>query len=103
MNTAMNKKTEKWLAWVFGLLFATSLVIYAVGVCYIQTHLCEQIGPSIAMFGVVVGILACGVLTARALVTRTTLRWVGLAFALLAVTVLYFFVGVLALPGCSGV
>ena len=100
---AMNEKADSLLAWTFGLLFVASLVIYGVGVYYIKMHLCEQIGPSISMLAVAVSVFACGVLTARALLTKTILRWIGLAFALLIVTILYFFVGVLALPGCSGV
>lgn len=99
----MSKTEEHLLVRAFVLLFGASLVIYGVGVYYIQTHLCKQIGSSITMFGVAVSIFACGVLTARALISRTILQWLGLAFALFVVVILYFFVGVLALPGCSGV
>lgn len=103
MTTAANKESEHLLAWAFGLLFAASLVIYGVGVYYIQTHLCKQIGPSISMLGVAVSVFASGVLAARALLVRTKSQWLGLVFALLVVAILYFLVGALALPGCSGV
>jgi hypothetical protein len=49
MTTTMSENAKHLLAWAFGLLFAASLVIYGVGVYYIQTQLYKHIGQSISM------------------------------------------------------
>jgi hypothetical protein len=99
----MYNNPEKILVWSANLLFLASFVIYGVGVYLIQTRLCKHIGPDTAMIAVALCIFAAGILGGRALIARTLKAWVLLVLALLLVVVMYYFVGVLALPGCSGV
>jgi hypothetical protein len=84
-------------------LFLVALAVYGIGIYFIQTEICKHIGPNVAMFAVAVSIFATGIVASRAVVVRSTASWASFLGALFLSTVLYFFVGVLALPGCSGV
>jgi hypothetical protein len=84
-------------------LFLVAFAVYGIGIYLIQTEICKHVGPNVAMFAVAVSIFATGIVASRAVVVRSAASWVSFLGASLISTVLYFFVGVLALPGCSGV
>ena len=84
-------------------LFFAAFAIYGIGIYFIQTELCKHIGPDIAMFAVAVSVFATGVVASRAVIVRSVSSWMSFLGALFISAVLYFFVGAMALPGCSGV
>jgi hypothetical protein len=84
-------------------LFLIAAIVYGIGVYFVVTRLCKHIGPDIAMLAVAICVFACGVVASRAMVVRSVRAWLACVGALLVTAVLYFFVGVMSLPGCSGV
>jgi hypothetical protein len=84
-------------------LFLLAVTVYGIGVYFIQTRLCKHIGPDIAMLAIGICIFASGIVASRAILTRSLLTWFACIGALLVTAILYFFIGVMALPACSGV
>ena len=85
------------------ILFAVAAGVYGIGVYLMGTRLCERIGPEVAILAIAGGVFASGLVAAHAIVSRSTKSWIACIAALLVTAVLYFLIGVMALPGCSGV
>jgi hypothetical protein len=84
-------------------LFLVAVTVYGVGVYFIQTRLCKHIGPDIAMLAIAIFVFASGIVASRAMLVRSLRAWVACIGAILVTAILYFFIGVMSLPGCSGV
>ena len=84
-------------------LFLVAATVYGLAVHFIQTRLCKHIGPDIAMLAIALCVFASGILASRAMLVRSSGAWVACIGAVLLTAILYFFIGVMSLPGCSGV
>lgn len=84
-------------------LVVVCFVVYGVGMYLTRLYLCQPLGAWVLLAGVGLGALGV-VLTAGSAVSRRS--W-SLAFGALSIALviifLYLFIGVLTLPGCSGV
>ena|SRR5690242_15953143 len=94
---------SRHLAVAATVLFLAAFAVYGIGIYFIQTEICKHVGPNVAMVAVAVSIFATGMVASRAVILRSAASWLSFLGALSISTALYFFVGVLALPGCSGV
>jgi hypothetical protein len=77
--------------------------VYGLGVYLTRTYLCQPIGAWVLLGGVSIGAIGCFQLVISAAKRRSI--WLaagGIAIALLLAAMLLF-IGVLTLPGCSGV
>lgn len=84
-------------------LFLVAVTVYGIGVYFIQTRLCKHIGPDIAMLAIAICVFASGIVASRAMLVRSLRAWVACIGSILVTAILYFFIGVMSLPGCSGV
>ena len=84
-------------------LFVLAVTVYGIGVYFIQTRLCKHIGPDITMLAIAICVFASGVVASRALLVRSLQAWLACIGALFVTAILYFLIGVMSLPGCSGV
>ena len=99
----MKASRAKLLMRSSSLLLAVAVVIYGVGVYQIYSGHCEPIGPNIAVLGVALAFVAVALIATRALAIRSSLSLLALVAAVVLVAVMYLAIGVMALPGCSGV
>ena len=84
-------------------LFFLAAVVYGVGVYFMQTRLCKHIGPDTAMLAIAICVFGSGVVASQAILVRSLTAWLACIGALFVTAILYFFIGVMSLPGCSGV
>lgn len=84
-------------------LFVLCLAVYALGVYLTRAFLCQPVGAYVLLSGVALG----GMSTLMFAVSAAGRRSLGLALSALAIggvsAFLYIFIGVLTLPGCSGI
>ncbi|WP_157579098.1 hypothetical protein [Rudaea cellulosilytica] len=84
-------------------LIAACFVLYAFGFYLTRAFICQPVGAWLLLGGVAVGALGWLMLSASAIRRRS----LGLGFGAIAIAlilaVMFFFIGVLTLPGCSGV
>lgn len=99
----MSDQSARLLGRSGGAVLLFSIGVYALGAYQISAQLCKHIGPNIAALAVAIAVFAAGILCARALLVRSAASWVTFLGTLLLAGVLYFLIGVMALPGCSGV
>jgi hypothetical protein len=99
----MKASHAKLLTQSSSLLLVLALVVYGVGVYLLYSGPCEPIGPNIAVLAVVLAFVAVVLLSTRAFAIRSALSVLALVAALVLVAVMYLAIGVMALPGCSGV
>ena len=84
-------------------LFILCLGVYGIGVYLTRAFLCQPIGAWVLLAGVAVGGLSAVLLLVSSAKQRSLGLGVGAISIALVAAFLYFFVGVLTLPGCSGV
>ena len=84
-------------------LLVSCTFIYAGGVYLTRAFLCQPVGVWFLLAGVVVGAVACAALAFSAFQLRSVWRTIVTVALVLVLAVMFFFIGVLALPGCFGV
>lgn len=84
-------------------LFAACLAIYASGVYLSRAYLCQSVGAWVLLAAVIVGSFGCILLGVSAFRLRSVWRGISAFAVTVIVTVMFLFIGVLTLPGCSGV
>lgn len=84
-------------------LFAACLAIYAGGIYLTRAYLCQPVGAWVLLTAVIVGSLGCILLGVSAFRLRSLWRGVSTFATAVIIAVMFLFIGVLTLPGCSGV
>ncbi|MGO1073687.1 hypothetical protein [Lysobacter sp. CA199] len=84
-------------------LFVACLAIYAGGVYLTRAYLCQPVGAWVLLAAVMVGALGCILLGVSAFRLRSLWCGVSTFAAAVIIAVMFLFIGVLTLPGCSGV
>ena len=79
------------------------LVVYAVGVYLTRAFLCQPVGAWVLLGGVAIGAVGWLLLSMAAISRRSIGLGVGVVGVAALLAAMYFFIGVLTLPGCSGV
>ena len=84
-------------------LLVLGFVVYGLGAYLTRLYLCQPLGAWVLLAGVVLGALSPLLLIALAMKERSWAVGIGAAAIAFVVVFLYLFIGVLTLPGCSGV
>jgi len=84
-------------------LLASCLCVYAGGVYLTRAFLCQPVGAWVLLAGVVIGSIACVLQGLSAFQLRSVWRTLGTVASAFVLVAMFFLIGVLTLPGCSGV
>ena len=79
------------------------VVVYGLGVYLTRAYLCQPIGAWVLLGGVSVGAVGCLQLVISAAKRRSILLAAGAIVVTFMLATMALFIGVLTLPGCSGV
>ena len=84
-------------------LLASCLFIYACGLYLTHAFLCQPLGAWVLVAGVAFGSIAFVLLVLSAFQRRSVWRTLGAVVLAIVLVAMFLFIGVLTLPGCSGV
>jgi hypothetical protein len=88
---------------IFTAVLLLCFVVYALGVYLTRVYLCQPIGAWVLLGGVSVGAVGCIQLVISAVNGRSLWLAAGAFAVSILLTAMFLFIGVLTLPGCSGV
>jgi hypothetical protein len=84
-------------------LVVLCFVVYGAGIYLTRLYLCQPLGAWVLLVGVGLGALGASLIAGSAIRRRSWSLAIGALSIALLIIFLYFFIGVLTLPGCSGV